>query len=143
MPPPRSAAPRPQGRGDAGVAAVEFALVAPLFFVLVLGTMVYGIYFATWIAVTQIASDSARAAIAGLSTGEQNTIANATFNAEIAAFAPLLSSTRASISTSVPVAGRFAVTVSYDFSSFGFASLTLLPVPATRPSVTVTVSNGA
>ena len=44
-----------------GIAALEFALVAPLFLVLVFGIVVYGIYFATWIVVTEAASEGARA----------------------------------------------------------------------------------
>ena len=36
--------------GEAGVAAIEFALVAPIFLILMFGIVVYGFYFGTCIA---------------------------------------------------------------------------------------------
>ena len=45
---------------EAGVAAVEFALVAPIFLILVFSIIIYGFYFATYIAVVHAASEGAR-----------------------------------------------------------------------------------
>lgn len=59
----------------AGTAAVEFAIVAPLFIFLVLGMIAYGIYFGAAHSVQQIAADAARTAIAGLDETERQTLA--------------------------------------------------------------------
>jgi len=130
-------------RDSRGVAAIEFALIAPVFFMITLGIIVYGVYFTTWIAVTQIASESARAALGGLTTAEQTSLATTRYTTMIGYYAPLLTSSSASISFPTASSGSVAVQVTYDFTSFGFSAFTLLPVPTTKPSVTVTVSSGS
>lgn len=59
----------------AGVAAVEFALVAPIFIGLLLAIIVYGGWL--WLAqsVQSLASESARAALGGLDEAEQRRLA--------------------------------------------------------------------
>ncbi len=126
-----------------GTAAIEFAIIAPLFFTILVGIIVYSIYFTVWIAVTQIASEAARAGLAGLTTAEQTSIATTRFNTGLASYAPMLSSSKASLTFPSAAAGTFAVSVSYDFSSFGFSAITLVPLPATKPSITITVSTGS
>jgi Flp pilus assembly protein TadG len=126
-----------------GSAAIEFAIIAPVFLMIVVGVIVYGLYFTVWIAVTQIASEAARAGLAGLTTAEQTSIATTRFNTGLASYAPMLSSSKASLTFPAATAGTFAVAVSYDFSSFGFSSIALLPLPATKPSITITVSTGS
>ncbi|WP_370656501.1 TadE/TadG family type IV pilus assembly protein, partial [Klebsiella pneumoniae] len=54
-----------------GAAAVELALVGPVFFLLLVGMVVYGAWF--WMAhsVQSAVSEGARAAIAGLDAAER------------------------------------------------------------------------
>lgn len=61
----------------AGSAAVEFALVGPLLILLLTGMLVYGGWF--WLAqcVQSLASESARAAVAGLDADERRALARA------------------------------------------------------------------
>jgi Flp pilus assembly protein TadG len=54
---------RRAGRRDGGAAAVEFALVAPLLFVVLFGIIDYGIYFADSIALRQGVREAARAGV--------------------------------------------------------------------------------
>src|SRR5690606_40197902 len=56
-----------------GAAAVEFAIVGPVFFLLLAGMIVYGGWF--WMAhsVQAAVSEGARAAIAGLDRSEEHT----------------------------------------------------------------------
>lgn len=56
-----------------GGAAVEFALIGPIFIVLIMATVVYGGWL--WLAhgLQAVASDSARAALGGLDPAEQRT----------------------------------------------------------------------
>ena len=63
-------------RSDRGSAAVEFALVGPLFILLIIGTVVYGGWM--WMAqgVQHLAAEGARAAIAGIDTDERTSLAH-------------------------------------------------------------------
>ena len=58
-----------------GSAAVEFALVGPLFVMLLISMIVYGGWF--WLAqsVQHLASEGARAAVGGMTAAEQTTMA--------------------------------------------------------------------
>lgn len=58
-----------------GASAVEFAIVAPVFILLVLGMIAYGIYFGAAHSVQQLAADAARTAIAGLNETERQALA--------------------------------------------------------------------
>ena len=135
------------GRGhDQGTAAVEFAIIAPVFLVVLFGIIVYGIYFATWIAITEAASEGARASVAGISTSERVSLATAQVDNFFGYYSPLLSLSHATIlAQQAPgtAGGAFQVAVTYDFSSYGLSSLSaLLPIPSANPTVTITVSNG-
>lgn len=62
-------------RDERGSAAVEFALVGPLLILLLIGMVVYGGWF--WLAqsVQSLASEAARASIAGLDAAERTRLA--------------------------------------------------------------------
>jgi Flp pilus assembly protein TadG len=57
-----------------GVAAIEFALIAPIFFMLLLGIAAYGIYFSAVSSLQELTADAARASVAGVSATERQTI---------------------------------------------------------------------
>ncbi|MDE2514847.1 MAG: pilus assembly protein [Rhodospirillales bacterium] len=133
------------GPGEEGVAALEFAIVAPLFLALVFGIIVYGIYFTIWIAVTEAASEGARASVAGLDTAERVSLATAEVTNFFNAYGPMLSLSHATVvAEQVPGnAGAFEVAVTYNLSSLGLGTLAgLLPIPTATPTATVIVSNG-
>jgi Flp pilus assembly protein TadG len=67
-----------------GSAAVEFALIGPIFLLLVMGMVVYGGWF--WLAqsVQSLATESARAALGGLDDAERRQLAVAFVNREAA-----------------------------------------------------------
>ncbi len=60
----------------AGTSAVEFALLSPLYFLLMFGMAAYGIYFGASHSVQQLAADAARTAVAGLSATERQALAS-------------------------------------------------------------------
>jgi Flp pilus assembly protein TadG len=69
-----------------GVAAVEFALVAPMFIAILMGTVTYGSYFLSAHTIQQIANDSARAAIAGMDDQERTSIVQSTVATQVAGY---------------------------------------------------------
>ena len=58
-----------------GASALEFAIVVPVFLLIVLGILTYGIYLGSVHSVEQLAADAARASVAGLSDSERTQIA--------------------------------------------------------------------
>ena len=56
---------------ERGASAVEFAIVGPVFVLLMMGMIAYGIYFGAVHSVQQLAADAARASVAGLDESER------------------------------------------------------------------------
>lgn len=77
-------APAPRRLDRAGSAAVEFAIVGPILFLLMTGIFTYGGYFLTAHTIQQLANDAARASIAGLDDEERLALAREAMQAGIA-----------------------------------------------------------
>lgn len=125
-----------------GVAAVEFAIVAPVLFALVLGMLAWGQFFMAEIAVSAAAQEGARASVAGLTATERSSLALAAVNSVMTNYSPFLAisgvtATAAPAGTGAPASALFSVTVTY---SLGSMSTTLVAVPTASPTSTVTVS---
>ena len=60
----------------AGTSALEFAIIAPLFFLILFTLIAYGIYLSVTHAVQQVAADAALTAVAGLNQNERITLVN-------------------------------------------------------------------
>ncbi|MEO3998498.1 TadE/TadG family type IV pilus assembly protein [Mesorhizobium sp. CAU 1732] len=58
-----------------GATAVEFAVLMPVYLLLLLGMTAYGIYFGASHSVQQISADTARAALAGITAEERKALA--------------------------------------------------------------------
>jgi Flp pilus assembly protein TadG len=111
-----------------GGVALEFALIAPVFLVMLLGVISYGGYF--WIAhsVQELANDAARAALAGLTESEREQLAQASISEEIV-HDGVLHSTSATAAYRGDSNG-YTVSVTYDASGSAFwAAAGLVPMP--------------
>jgi len=116
-------------RETRGNAAVEFALVAPVFLMFVLGIVSYGGYF--WLAhnLQELANDSARAAIAGLTSDERNSLAQSAFDSEVTSYGALTPSKAQVLYNGDQT--DFTVSISYDASASGFwIADGLIPMPS-------------
>lgn len=114
--------------------AVEFALVMPLFAVLVFGIVVFGSYLAAVHGVQQLAAEAARVSVAGLNDGERRALATQYVAANADAY-PLIAPTHLAVSaaTSASAERVFVVTVDYDASNlFIFALPRFVPAPPSR-----------
>lgn len=98
-----------------GAAAVEFALLLPLYLFLVLGMTAYGIYFGAAHSVQQLSADAARTAVAGLDARERQDLARQFIerNADGYLFIDLDRLT-VEVGDSGADASQFDVTLSYD-----------------------------
>ncbi len=101
-----------------GVAALEFAIVAPVFLLILLGIAAYGIYFSAVSSLQELTADAARASVAGVSTTERQTIVT-TYVAQSSPQYRLLQGHPITVSTA-PYPGdplRYSVTLSTDISN--------------------------
>lgn len=99
----------------AGTAAVEFALLCPLYLFLLLGMTAYGIYFGASHSVQQLSADAARAAIAGANATERSTLAAGFIQRNGNGYAfidPAMLAVTVGDSTTDP--GQFDILLSYD-----------------------------
>lgn len=124
-----------------GNAAVEFALVAPLLLAMLLGTLGFGLYFGVAHSVQQLASEAARASVAGVSASERLSLALASVNAGVGTYAllrPQALTIQAGFAPSDP--DLFTITLTYDGSSLGlnaFSGLLAMPGNVVVRSATI------
>ena len=114
-----------------GAIAVEFALVFPVFLLVVFGIIVYGSYLAVVHGVQQLAAEAARSSIAGLTESERSTLASAYVTGNAGSY-PLIDPAHLTVTaaTSGSDANVFVVKVNYDASSMFIYSLpTFVPAP--------------
>lgn len=115
-----------------GAIAVEFAMIAPVFLMIVFGILMYGSYLAIIHGVQQLAAEAARSSIAGLSETERSSLANAYVTGNVSAY-PLIDPAQLTVNaaTSPSDANVFVVTVNYDASKMFLYSLpTFVPMPS-------------
>lgn len=133
------------GTCDRGLAALEFALLAPALLMLVFAIVTYSLYFSSLLGVRHAAIEGARAAVAGLSTAERTALAEERAQAVINGYGALLASGHAAaISAGPDGTGVFRVRVSYDMSGSAIMRYAgFIPMPSPILSASVAVTNGS
>ena len=101
-------------RHRSGIAALEFALIAPVFMLMLIGMIAMGFYVMLLHEVQELASSAARSSVAGLNQTERNTLAQAFVSNYLAASALLVASdVNVQTSTTGTPPTDYAVSVSY------------------------------
>ncbi len=114
-------------RDTRGAAIIEFALLAPLLLMILLGILGYGQYFLLAHNAQQIANDSARATLAGMNAAERVSLANAAMTRELALLPEIRPGTvRLIVEEAPPV---LTVRVRLDAGAIGLFHVGLLPMP--------------
>jgi len=116
---------------QSGVAAIEFAIVAPIFFLMVFGLLTYAIYFGMVHSVQQLAADAARASVAGITVSERASLAKNNVQSSIANY-PLLDPKKLTVAATPSGSdpNLFSVDLRYDASTNTiFALEGLVPMP--------------
>ena len=114
-----------------GTAVVEFAILTPVFLLMLTGMLAYGIYFGAAHSVQQLAADAARTAIAGLNEAERNSLVEAYLTQNAGAYA-LLNPARLdhAIGDSPTDPSQYVVRLSYDATDLPIWNLyPPLPLP--------------
>lgn len=115
-----------------GAIAVEFAMIAPVFLMILFGIIVYGSYLSVVHGVQQLAAEAARSSVAGLSESERSSLANAYVTGNVNSY-PLIDPAHLTVNaaTSGSDPNVFIVTVNYDASGMFIYSLpTFVPAPS-------------
>jgi Flp pilus assembly protein TadG len=126
-----------------GVAAVEFALVAPVFLALLLGILYYGIYFGAVSSVQELTADAARASVAGINQTERQAIVSSYVKDSSADYLLLRNTVIEVEAAAFPGdPTRYTVTLSTDASSLPLQSANLFPLPSKTIKRTAVVRIG-
>jgi len=130
---------------EQGIAALEFVFLAPALLALVFSIIVYSIYFTAVIGVRQAAAEGARAAVAGLSSTERVSLAQARALEVITNYGAMLGGGRQPVITAGAgtTTGTFRVQVSYDMSGSPIMRYgNFIPLPSSNVQASVVVTNG-
>jgi Flp pilus assembly protein TadG len=118
---------------DDGTAAIEFALVLPVFLVVLLGILAYGIYFAAAHSTAQLAADAARASVAGLTDAERSSLARNSVLSNAGNYSVLIDPKKVTVEAAALAsdATEFRVAVRYDAHNLPIWSFApFLPLPS-------------
>jgi Flp pilus assembly protein TadG len=122
-----------RARDQRGIAALEFAFVAPLMLLIMLGILAFGFYLEFIHEIQELASSAARSSVAGLNEAERDSLANA-FVMNFVANSIILNQADISVQTattgSPPV--DYTVTITYNMQD------TVVPTLARFVGLTVT-----
>jgi Flp pilus assembly protein TadG len=122
-------------RDRTAASAVEFAIVMPVFLMVLFGIIAYGSYLAMVHGLQQITAEAARASVGGLSDSERLSLATTDITNNVSSYA-LLAPARLTIVSAATDAttGNFTVTVKYDASDMFIFNMPQF-VPAPNPVI--------
>lgn len=131
-------------RSKDGSTAVEFAILAPLYLLLLLGITAYGIYFGASHSIQQIAADAARTAIAGMDQAERQSLAAQFVGRNAGTYSFVRAdAVRVEVRDNPQDAAQFVVTVIYDAEDLPiWGLLPALPLPRQTISRSSTIRIG-
>lgn len=113
-----------------GAAAIEFAILAPVFFMVVFSMIGYGIYLSASHAVQQLTADAARTAIAGLTSAERKQLAEKYVKATTPEYAFLdEKAMTVAVQDDPSNPDQFTVSISYDASGLPIWQLYSFAMP--------------
>lgn len=124
---------------EQGAAALEFAIIAPVFLLMMTGMIAYGIYFGAAHSVQQLAADAARTSVAGVTDAERESLVQQFLDNNADDY--VLIDRDHLAYTAAPKANdasEFHVTLSYDAAALPIWNL-YPPLPL--PSTTITYSS--
>jgi len=131
-------------RDVSGTSAVEFAILTPVFIMLLTGMLAYGIYFGAAHSLQQLTADAARTAIAGLNQAERDKLVKAFLDNNAGDYM-LIERSRLSftIGDKPGDAAQYRVTLKYDASQLPIWNLyPPLPLPSNQIASTSTIRRG-
>ena len=125
-----------------GATLVEFALLAPMLMVLLMGIIGYGGYFYLSHTVQELANDAARAAVGGLTSTERQSLATQAVTLDLQSYG-YLSSNSTSVQVNDSNGASLTVQVAYNAAHDPLYGLQgLVPLPSSTISRAASISLG-
>ena len=119
-----------------GTAAIEFAIIVPVFFLMVFGMIAFGIWLSAANTIQQAAAGAARASVAGLNSAERESFARSYIENTLASGAFVdPEKILVEVGDNPDLAGSYRVIVTYDASDLPIWNMigsNLLPDPEIR-----------
>ena len=136
--------PRSVCRDKSGSIAVEFAFILPILITIVFGVIAYSTLYATMHAVQQLASEAARASVAGLDDTERGTIVSNYISANATSYIFIDPQKLTSSANTIAAQNtNYQVTLNYDNSaSFIYMFAGVLPLPPSKIQRTAVIVRG-
>jgi Flp pilus assembly protein TadG len=126
-----------------GTSALEFALVAPLFFLVLFTIIAYGVYLSVTHSVQQIAADAARTAVAGINSAERVTLVHRYLDSSRLDYSFIKrSKMKVAIADDPKNPDQFTVTISYDSGDLPIWNLFTFAMPQEKIERYATVRVG-
>lgn len=121
---------------DGGASVIEFALLLPVYLLLLTGMIAYAIYFGAAHSVQQIAADAARTSIAGIDSDERDTLVENFIDANAGDYLFIdRTEITYAIGESEDDPNQYDVTIAYDAADLPIWNL-YLPLPLPDPVIT-------
>jgi Flp pilus assembly protein TadG len=126
-----------------GTAAVEFAIVSPIFILAILTLIAYGIYLSAAHSVQQIAANAARTAVAGVTEAEREQLVNTYITTSMLSDA-ILTRSKFTVTVSPDPANvnQFTVSLAYDAQDLPIWNLYSFAMPGKTITRTATIRIG-
>ena len=122
----------------AATTAIEFGIVAPLLFAIMFGIIGFGVQFAARIGLVYAATEGGRAAVAGLTDTERNSLARTGIPNTLTSLSPLIDASKATVTVNLTnEASDQRIDISITYGDTRFAVLPYVPTFSTLNPVTV------
>ncbi|HZG28154.1 MAG TPA: TadE/TadG family type IV pilus assembly protein [Ensifer sp.] len=121
-----------------GASAVEFAILAPIFIAGLLSMIGYGIYLSASASIQQMTEEAARAAVAGLSAQERQSLAENAVAMSVKDRA-FIDPAKVRVTISGQDTDRYSIEVSYDAAQLPIWSLFSYALPSMKTISRVSV----
>jgi Flp pilus assembly protein TadG len=127
-----------------GTSAIEFAILAPVFLLMLAGMLAYGLYFGAAHSLAQLAADAARTSLAGITSSERDRLVRSYIEANAEDYVLLdRRQLRFSIGDKPGDPAQYRVTLTYDASDLPIWALSPpLPLPSQIMRYTSTIRRG-
>lgn len=123
---------------DRGTVAIEFAMVASLFLMILFGIIAFGFQFAGRIALSYAVAEGGRAAVAGLTDADRKSLALSATQYALNGYSGLVKTSTPVVVITAGPGGKKMIRVSVAQASIGLPSLPFVPNLSTLPDVSTT-----
>jgi Flp pilus assembly protein TadG len=129
---------RALAQDERGTVAIEFAMVAGLFLMMLFGIIAFGFQFAGRIALSYAVAEGGRAAVAGLTDADRESLALSATEYALDGYSGLVKNSTPVVEITTGAGGKKMIRVSVAQASLSLPTLPFVPDLSTLPDVSTT-----